>query len=281
MWKRATHAGTTFLHPDFGPPSYGIPYAVVGAGHAKVSVNFTYANESDPGPYPFGPDIPIEGGSDRHALVIDQQRLPALRAVRSSLERWGSEGGERRDLPSDGSEGEPAATGGMDERRCGGTADLRRPVALRRGEGGVGRSRDPDDRRLYARRLHLAGSTCSRNERSPMPADGGSVPASCLLRRRAVRAERPRCPPSDETVRAHRRRQRERLVLPRSGRLPLDLPLRRSVEADPGERLRRRRRTRVQGGGSIGGVRLRAGMPGTVVRTVDRGSSRRSSVPRV
>jgi hypothetical protein len=48
-WKRATHAGRTFLHPDFGPPSYGIPYAVVGAGHAKVSVSFTYANESDPG----------------------------------------------------------------------------------------------------------------------------------------------------------------------------------------------------------------------------------------
>jgi hypothetical protein len=72
-WKRAIHAGTTFLHPDFGPPSsYGIPYAVVGEGHAKVSVRFTYASESDPGPYPFGPDIPIEGGSDRHALVIDR-----------------------------------------------------------------------------------------------------------------------------------------------------------------------------------------------------------------
>ncbi len=71
-WKHATHAGSTFLHPDFGPPSYGIPYAEVGAGHAKVSVGFTYATESDPGPYPFGPDIPIEGGSDRHALVIDR-----------------------------------------------------------------------------------------------------------------------------------------------------------------------------------------------------------------
>jgi hypothetical protein len=45
---------------------------VVGAGHAKVSVRFTYASESDPGPYPFGPDIPIEGGSDRHALVVDR-----------------------------------------------------------------------------------------------------------------------------------------------------------------------------------------------------------------
>ena len=72
MWKRATHAGSTFLHPDFGPPSYGIPYAVVGGGHAKVSVGFTYPSESDPGPYPFGPDIPIESGSDRHALMIDR-----------------------------------------------------------------------------------------------------------------------------------------------------------------------------------------------------------------
>ena len=84
MWKRATHAGSTFLHPDFGPPSYGIPYAVVDAGHAKVSVRFTYASESDPGPYPFGPDIPIESGSDRHALVIDRSdcRLYELFAAR-------------------------------------------------------------------------------------------------------------------------------------------------------------------------------------------------------
>ena len=72
VWKKALHAGTTNLHPDFGPPSYGIPYDVVGGGHAKVSIDFTYADESDPGPYPFGPDITIEGGSDRHALMVDQ-----------------------------------------------------------------------------------------------------------------------------------------------------------------------------------------------------------------
>jgi len=41
MWKRAMHAGSTFLHPDLGPPSYGIPYAVLGAGYAKASVSFT------------------------------------------------------------------------------------------------------------------------------------------------------------------------------------------------------------------------------------------------
>jgi hypothetical protein len=71
-WKRATHAGTTRLHPDFGPPSYGIPYDVVPSSHARVSIDFRYRNESDPGPYPFGGDVQIEGGSDRHAIMIDE-----------------------------------------------------------------------------------------------------------------------------------------------------------------------------------------------------------------
>jgi hypothetical protein len=65
------HARTTLLHPDFGPPPYGIPYDVVDATHADVAVSFTYASESDPGPYPFGPDIQVEGGSDHHALMVD------------------------------------------------------------------------------------------------------------------------------------------------------------------------------------------------------------------
>jgi hypothetical protein len=72
IWKGAMHAGSTRLHPDFGPPSYGIPYAVVGAKHGKVAVDFTYASESDRGPYPFGPGTPIEGGSDRHAIMLDR-----------------------------------------------------------------------------------------------------------------------------------------------------------------------------------------------------------------
>jgi len=70
-WKKAMHAATTDLHPDFGPPSYGIPFDVVAAGHADVDIDFTYASESDQGPYPFGPDIRIEGGSDRHAIMVD------------------------------------------------------------------------------------------------------------------------------------------------------------------------------------------------------------------
>ena len=80
QWLASMSASTTNLHPDFGPsgdPSapYGIPYTVVDASHPKVKVSFTYASESDPGPYPFGSDTPIEGGAsatgDRHALMLD------------------------------------------------------------------------------------------------------------------------------------------------------------------------------------------------------------------
>jgi hypothetical protein len=70
-WKRAMHAGSTMLHPDFGPPSYGIPYDVVDGSHPTVSLDFWWPGESDPGPYPFGADTTVEGGSDRHALMVD------------------------------------------------------------------------------------------------------------------------------------------------------------------------------------------------------------------
>jgi hypothetical protein len=83
-WKRSSHAGSTRLHPDFGPPSYGIPFDVVPSSHEKVSIDFQYDDESDPGPYPFGGDVRIEGGSDRHAIMIDEGtcRLYELFAVR-------------------------------------------------------------------------------------------------------------------------------------------------------------------------------------------------------
>ncbi len=72
VWKKAMHARTTSLHPDFGPPAYGIPFDIVDSAHTDVSVHFTYASESDKAPYPFGPDTHIEGGSDRHAIMIDR-----------------------------------------------------------------------------------------------------------------------------------------------------------------------------------------------------------------
>lgn len=74
------------LHPDFGTvwdgKPIGIPYVVVGAGQPVVPVSFYYADESDPGPYPIPPNVPVEGqpvgepntsdfGGDRHVIVVD------------------------------------------------------------------------------------------------------------------------------------------------------------------------------------------------------------------
>jgi hypothetical protein len=65
------------LHPDFGAnyngAPFGIPYIVVPDATPRVSVPFTYADESDPGPYPIPANPPIEpGGGDSHLLVVTQ-----------------------------------------------------------------------------------------------------------------------------------------------------------------------------------------------------------------
>jgi hypothetical protein len=80
------------LHPDFGPPPYGMPYVVVAGDQPRVPLAFVdYGNESDAGaPGLPGYPIPdeartrpnyIEGGvagggtsGDRHLLVIDRDR---------------------------------------------------------------------------------------------------------------------------------------------------------------------------------------------------------------
>ena len=64
------------VHPDFGSGLWegapiGIPYATVDASQPKVAVSFYYPGESDAGPYPLPGDVPVEGGGDRHALVVD------------------------------------------------------------------------------------------------------------------------------------------------------------------------------------------------------------------
>ncbi|MEN3340300.1 MAG: hypothetical protein V7647_3976 [Acidobacteriota bacterium] len=80
------------LHPDFGPPPYGIPYVVVAGDQPRVALALgAYADESDTGaPGLPGYPMPVEarttpnyieggvagGGSigDRHMLVIDRDR---------------------------------------------------------------------------------------------------------------------------------------------------------------------------------------------------------------
>ena len=82
---------TRQLHPDFGPPPYGIPYVVVSGDQALVAPTWTaYGSESDNGApgRPAGYPIPdeaktlanyIEGGvigggssGDRHMLIVDR-----------------------------------------------------------------------------------------------------------------------------------------------------------------------------------------------------------------
>jgi hypothetical protein len=92
--NRTTANGTAVrrLHPDFGPPPYGIPYVVVAGDQPRVPLAvIAYADESDTGaPGLPGYPIPVEaratpnyieggiagGGSsgDRHLLLIDRDR---------------------------------------------------------------------------------------------------------------------------------------------------------------------------------------------------------------
>ena len=69
------------LKADFGAGQWnggpiGIPYTTTPGTQPRVPVTFTYADESDPGPYPVPPNAPVEGGSsssgDRHVLVVDR-----------------------------------------------------------------------------------------------------------------------------------------------------------------------------------------------------------------
>lgn len=67
--------GSGRVHPDFGTvwegKGIGIPYVVVNSSQPRVPVSFDYAGESEPGPYPIPANAPVEDGSDRHLLVVD------------------------------------------------------------------------------------------------------------------------------------------------------------------------------------------------------------------
>jgi hypothetical protein len=77
----ATIGAAGHLQADFGSGLWngapiGIPFVIVTAAQPGVAVSFDYADESDPGPYPIPPDVPIEGGpdsdGDRHVLVLQR-----------------------------------------------------------------------------------------------------------------------------------------------------------------------------------------------------------------
>ncbi|MGC1420681.1 MAG: hypothetical protein WA786_11265 [Acidimicrobiales bacterium] len=78
-WLASMDSSSTNLHPDYGPSGnphqpYGIPWQIVRANTPFTRVTFQYASESDRRPYPLTAATPIEGGSDRHALMVDEYK---------------------------------------------------------------------------------------------------------------------------------------------------------------------------------------------------------------
>jgi hypothetical protein len=83
------------VHADFGSGRWegrpiGIPYTVVGRKTKRSRVRFDYADESDRVRYPIPRGVRIEGGGDRHALLVDRSRcrLYELFALRRENGRW-------------------------------------------------------------------------------------------------------------------------------------------------------------------------------------------------
>jgi hypothetical protein len=109
------------LHPDFGPPPYGIPYVVVAGDQARVPVTFGQSDESDTGipglpgypiptearttPHYIEGDVPGGGSSgDRHLLVIDRERWVLYETFATTwnagASRWDAGSGAIFDLSS-------------------------------------------------------------------------------------------------------------------------------------------------------------------------------------
>lgn len=84
-----------YVRPDFGSGRWeghrlGIPYTTVTRRTRRSKVRFDYADESDRVGYPIPRNVKIEGGSDRHALLVDRSRcrLYELYALRRENGRW-------------------------------------------------------------------------------------------------------------------------------------------------------------------------------------------------
>lgn len=99
----AAIGATAGLHPDFSNQGdYGIPYNVVGASTPRSGVAFYYPDESDHVGYPIPASPLIEGGSDRHILMIDTDacRLYELYDAQQGGGGWTAGSGATWDLRS-------------------------------------------------------------------------------------------------------------------------------------------------------------------------------------
>ncbi|HEY7077347.1 MAG TPA: hypothetical protein VH418_18350 [Solirubrobacteraceae bacterium] len=88
------------VHADFGSGRYqgsriGIPFDIVSRRTRRVRLRFTYAAESDRVRYPIPRHVHVEGGSDRHALLLDRDscRLYELFALHHTPSGWSAGSG--------------------------------------------------------------------------------------------------------------------------------------------------------------------------------------------
>ncbi len=153
VWKKAMHAGKKKLHPDFGPPSYGIPFNVVGGGAPTNAHRLHVCGRERSGALPLQRGDPDRGRLGPPCAHGRFGRLRPVRAVQRALERWEPHRGQRRDLRS---EQQRPATRRLDQRRRRGAAHPARTRPLRRGPGRLHRARDPDDVRLHQSELPVA-----------------------------------------------------------------------------------------------------------------------------
>ena len=117
------NGASTRLHPDFGPPPYGLPYITVGRDQPRVAIgSFKYASESDAGVPGEAPGYPIPdearsmpnyiegavpGGGDsgdRHMLIVDRDRWLLFELFgakwNAAANRWEAGSGAIFDLSS-------------------------------------------------------------------------------------------------------------------------------------------------------------------------------------
>ena len=185
---------TRSLHPDFGPPPYGIPYVGVGGTQTRVPITFVaYGSESDTG-YAGVPGYPvpeeaktqanyIEGGvpggggsGDRHMLIVDRDRfvLYELFATRwnAGAGRWEAGSGAIFDLNRNDRRPE-----GWTSADAAGLAIL--PGLVRYDDVSCGRDQPRVPRhRAQHQRLRLAGVARAGST-------GGALPMGARLRLKA------------------------------------------------------------------------------------------------
>ena len=227
------------------PVPYGIPITIVSGTHAKFSVSFTYASESDKVKYPLGSDTKIEGGSrasgDRHAIVVDKTTCRVYETwltTKPSTGGWKAGSGATWSLTSNALR--PA---GWTSADAAGLPILPGLLRLDEVKAGLRRPRDPLHHRRHRRLIRLAGAArrrgpCrQRRTRRWAPGSGS--------RRRTRPPGSPRGHQGrhqgDEAVRPGARGQRLVLVLP--GDLGARAGRRRCSTSSSRSRRRRSRRS--------------------------------------